>query len=104
MGFGLQLASKLHSFDIVVESDYQRLIDSWKLILLYNGFGFVVQDCLYATSVLHLCNWSFIRRDGNFVAHALAKDCPPDDFLRVWIEEVPLSIDPLVASDVVHVS
>ncbi|KAF2288770.1 hypothetical protein GH714_012559 [Hevea brasiliensis] len=45
------------------------------------------------------CSWSHVRRQGNGVAHALAKDGSAAVREQIWIEEVPGYVQSLVVHD-----
>ncbi|GMI70524.1 hypothetical protein HRI_000721700 [Hibiscus trionum] len=46
-----------------------------------------------------VCNFSFIPRNGNKPAHAMARVCLTSSSERIWVEEAPDSVERLAAED-----
>lgn len=81
--FGLQ--------DIVVESDCQMI---WKLTL-FN----ILASCVCFKSIV----WSHVKRDGNFVAHHLAR-INPFGVEQIWENYYPPEVAPYVLMDVLSLA
>lgn len=101
--------SARHGLQIALEAGYSALIlevDCLKLFnILKEGkiesslFGMVVQDILHLTSQCSCISFSHVRRQGNVVAHTLAKMCKEMEGLKVWLEDFPLEIATAVMVD-----
>lgn len=66
-----------------------------------NKFFLAIDDIRMLTSSFSSVHWSFVRRSGNNVAHALAHFQPLELGKRVWIEDVPDSIVSLALADLI---
>ena len=60
----------------------------------YGPFGHIIDDIRCLVGSFHSCSWSFTRRDGNGVAHSLAKHVLNVLVIDVWMEEAPLFLLP----------
>ncbi|XP_058005261.1 uncharacterized protein LOC131180961 [Hevea brasiliensis] len=103
MAFGLRLAMELSFPHIIAKSYRQLLIGLFQAKETpYSPLGYVLQDCFEWSHLLNRCSWSFTKRSGNYVAHALAK---LDDFSSAeqeyfWIEDIPNAVSAVLALDV----
>lgn len=71
-----------HALSITIESGFTNVILETDNIKLYNHlrkgifvpskFGCTLNDIHYLASLCHSCNYSFVKREGNHVAHGLA--------------------------------
>ena len=50
-------------------------------------------------SVLRSCEFQYVRREGNRLAHSLAKKAVLSADLEVWVEELPENVDGVFQSD-----
>jgi len=66
-----------------------------------SGIGHIIKDCKSISGFLQTCSFSHTRRQGNYVAHALAKRARMSSPLLVWMEYVPPDISYLVFIDVI---
>ena len=64
-------------------------------------FGHIIKDCKSIMGSLRTCSFSHVRRQGNGVAHALARRAKNSHPLLVWMEAVPPDIPYLVHIDVI---
>ncbi|XP_021723946.1 uncharacterized protein LOC110691334 [Chenopodium quinoa] len=88
-----------HALAITLDSGFSRVcLDCLKLHNhLLKGkapptaFG-LVNDILQLALRCQACSFSFVKRNGNRIAHEQAKLSLSFDGLRVWMEEVPLGI------------
>lgn len=101
--FGLQKALERGYQRIVMESDCQGLVQMLKTRKVPKSCleFFVSQILVLARSFISCC-WSFIRREGNRVAHSLAKFHLVEDGLRVWEGDLPELIVDLAIMDLCY--
>ncbi|XP_050248495.1 uncharacterized protein LOC126695706 [Quercus robur] len=65
-----------------------------------SSIGHIIKDCKALRGVFQTCSFSHVRRQGNGVAHALARRARMSFPLSVWMESVPADITYLVYVDV----
>ncbi|XP_021775472.1 uncharacterized protein LOC110739312 [Chenopodium quinoa] len=115
-GFDVDVAEALamrHALHIAMEAGFLRLCLETDCMKLYNHlkkgdvpptpFGKIINDIL---ALVHLCEcvaFSFVKKEGNRVAHGLAKACNQFYKLRVWLEEYPSDVTEFVMADLSHV-
>ena len=63
------------------------------------SIGQIIKDILSIVGSLRTFSFSHTRRQGNYVAHALAKRAIVSFPLLVWMEHVPSDIEQLVILD-----
>ena len=61
--------------------------------------GYFISDILGISALFEFISWSFVKRGGNVVAHALAKYQPFVLGERLWWEGVPDEISDLASRD-----
>lgn len=87
---------------VVIKGDSEivfKALSSW--CLERSGIGHIIKDCKSISCFLQTCSFSHTRRQGNYVAHALAKREMMSSSLLVWMESVPPDISYLVFVDVI---
>ena len=58
-------------------------------------------ECLSLSVLFSFCSFTQIKREGNMVAHGLAKlACQGQEM--IWVEDYPPAIGSLVDSDCIH--
>ena len=62
--------------------------------------GHIIKDCKSLMGCFQTCSFSYVRRQSNGVAHALARRARESSPLSVWMESVPPDISYLVYVDV----
>ncbi|XP_021724334.1 uncharacterized protein LOC110691707 [Chenopodium quinoa] len=87
------------SLKTIMEAGYRNFILETDNISLFHHlkkastppcyFGSLVKDILTLASRCKRCDFSFVKRSGNFVAHSLAKLSFSFSEYRVWLEEYP---------------
>ncbi|XP_035547305.1 uncharacterized protein LOC118348876 [Juglans regia] len=85
---------------VVFEGDTLVMINALKEnVVCWTWYGQVVEEV--KSSLKELLHWKiqFVRRDGNMIAHKLAKFALNIGNLTCWIEECPVFISSLVAFD-----
>ena len=65
-----------------------------------SSIGHIIKDCKSLKGLFQTCSFSHVRRQGNGVAHALARRARMSFPLSVWMESVPADITYLVYVDV----
>ncbi|KAL2899239.1 hypothetical protein RDABS01_024321 [Bienertia sinuspersici] len=115
--FAVDLAKGMalrHALKINLEAgfaDFVLEVDNMKLFTHLTkskkdptSFGSVVADICHLASLCQHVSYSFIKREGNRVAHGLAKlSCNFNEF-RVWLEKVPSVLLEDVIADLAAVS
>ena len=90
---GLRYAKEAGIANLIVEGDCLSLINLLKSSKVQDTFiGFLIQDILSLAASFSFCSWSFEKRAGNKVAHALAHLQPYSFSRRVWDVDTPNSI------------
>ncbi|GLU03679.1 hypothetical protein SLE2022_208660 [Rubroshorea leprosula] len=97
----LQWAHDLTFRKVFLETDCVSLVTAInnEFLSTNSSLGAVLLDCrVLMTSFMH-CQVNHIRREGNAVAHELAKRALHAEANEYWIEEVPIDIAHLVTGD-----
>ena len=87
---------------VVIEADSETVFKAllgW--CLERSSIGHIIKDCKSVSDFLQTCSFSHTRRQGNRVAHALAKRARMSSPLLVWMESIPPDISYLVYVDVI---
>nr|XP_021852026.1 uncharacterized protein LOC110791585 [Spinacia oleracea] len=97
--FGLKKARQYGFQDVILESDSETVVSR----MSKNSFGFSLVDNVLEDISSYSCNfnfvsWSHVRRDGNSVAHHLAK-LVPFGFEQCCENHSPSEISPYVLMD-----
>ncbi|XP_074301446.1 uncharacterized protein LOC141632836 [Silene latifolia] len=99
--FGLRTALQMGLDNVVLESDSSTLITMLKSKSIpANYLGRVGFEILEIAKSFTCIRFSFVRRDGNCVAHGMAHLMPLDYSTRFWVGAIPERIVPLVETDV----
>lgn len=97
--FAVQLARKYGMDRIVIEGDSHVVINRLsKAAIHFSDLDGILEDVLFVSSHLDFVHWSHVRRDGNFVAHHLARVVPLG-VEQVWVNHCPSVIYPYVLMD-----
>ncbi|KAL2926785.1 hypothetical protein RDABS01_028375, partial [Bienertia sinuspersici] len=97
---GLQITLEAGFTKLVIETDNLKLyhhLHAKKIDTSY--FGYIVKDILCLASN-NFISFSFVKREGNKVAHYLARLCIHYDDLRVWLEEYLVEVAKYVLEDI----
>ncbi len=62
-------------------------------------FGNIIANVKFLSSKLLLAHFQHVKRQGNFLAHALAKYARHSAEIEVWMEDVPPTLEHLLSSD-----
>ncbi|XP_048502752.1 uncharacterized protein LOC125498565 [Beta vulgaris subsp. vulgaris] len=92
--------SKRYGFqEIILESDCQLVINKLlKNALRLSDLDSILHDILSSSVGFKSISWSHVRRDGNFVAHHLAR-LFPFGIEQIWENHCPLEVAPYVLLD-----
>ena len=87
-------AREMSLFVIIVEGDCLTVIQA----LLRVGpcpllFGHIIDETKRLGGVLRSCMYQHVRRDGNRLAHCLAKKAVLSAGFKVWVEDLPEDVD-----------
>ncbi|KAL2900832.1 hypothetical protein RDABS01_025914, partial [Bienertia sinuspersici] len=86
--------------EVVLEVDSAKLYKYWsKGITEPSYFGLLVRDILYLAKQCKYITFSHVRREGNKVAHELAKISSNYGEMMIWMEECPDEVRSLVIMD-----
>ncbi|KAL0015374.1 hypothetical protein SO802_002443 [Lithocarpus litseifolius] len=91
------LAVELGFHQCIIEGDSEIVFKALtEGVSNHSSFGHIIKDCKSIMASLRSCSFSHVRRQGNGVAHALAKRAKNSYPLLVWMEAVPPDISFLV--------
>jgi len=83
-----------------LEGDSKTVINSLKRgDMFQSAFGHLIHDTLAFVEALESYTFSYVLRQGNSVADALAKKAKFGSSLTIWMKSVPSDISPYVMSD-----
>ena len=87
-------AQELSLTNVIIEGDCLRVIHT----LVYSGwcktlFTQVIEETKRLGESLRLCQFLHVKRDGNKLAHALARKAVSSADTVVWVEELPSDLD-----------
>ena len=93
-------ARELSLFSIIVEGDSMRVMQAASnkrenLTL----FGHVIKEIHDSCSSFTRISFQHVRRDGNKLAHALARRVVLSADTTVWVEELPTDLEDVFQSD-----
>lgn len=97
--FALKTGRKFGVQDIILESDCKLVIDRLsKSAISSMELDTVLGDILYFCTFFRSVIWSHVKRDGNSVAHSLAKLIPLG-VEQIWENHCPQDVAPYVLMD-----
>ena len=95
----IRLARRFGFQEVVLESDSQVLISRLaKGMVYFSDLDSVLEDILMLSSDFISLVWSHVKRDGNTVAHHLAK-VVPFGVEQIWENHSPVEVNPYVLMD-----
>ena len=102
MRLGLMFAKDLYFQRLVAENDNLEVIQAINHKEDHPSYFYsLINECVEIGSSFTRCNFVHTMRQGNIVAHRLAKyACNRDDI--IWMEESPPIVASLVQSDCTH--
>ncbi|XP_010695719.1 uncharacterized protein LOC104908324 [Beta vulgaris subsp. vulgaris] len=97
---GLKIAMEAGFTSLVLEMDNLYVYSKLKKARQENTIlGSILHDIQVLASQCHSNSFSFVKREGNGVAHVLAKLSCNFEGLRVWLEEYPPEAHAAVMAD-----
>ncbi|XP_010678557.1 uncharacterized protein LOC104894089 [Beta vulgaris subsp. vulgaris] len=95
----VRLAKRFGYDNVVLESDSKVLISRLsKAMVYFSDLDAVLEDILMSSSCFNSLFWSHVKRDGNVVAHHLAK-IVPFGVEQIWENHNPVEVEPYVFMD-----
>ena len=101
----LRFSSKLGFSQVVLEGDSQVLMET--LIndnVFLSSDGLLIDDIRLATRFFSQLHYSHVKREGNKVAHSLARHVLCISNFVVWMEDVPLPFLSIVLANIIGFS
>ena len=93
-------AGELSLFSVIVEGDCLAVIQALRRSgLCPLLFGHIVDETKRLGAILRSCEFQHVRREGNRLAHSLAKKAVLSADFEVWVEELPDDVDGVFQSD-----
>ncbi|XP_023914568.1 uncharacterized protein LOC112026118 [Quercus suber] len=90
----VQLATELCLFDVIFEGDSLRVITAINSAEACRAmFGHIIEEIRGHSLSLARCQFKHIRREGNSLAHALARRADLIADNDIWVEELPIDLD-----------
>ena len=96
----VQLATEMSFLRVVVEGDCKRVVQA----LQAQGRSFtlyrhVIEDVRRIGAMLQTCSFHHVLREGNSLAHSLARRAVLTADTDVWVEELPSDLDDVFQND-----
>lgn len=99
LAMAIKLAKRYGFEEIILESDCQLLVNRLsKGVTHLSDLDSVLDDIFALCTSFKSITWSHVKREGNFVAHHLAK-LVPFGVQQVWENNCPPEISPYVLMD-----
>uniref|UniRef100_A0A2N9G757 RNase H type-1 domain-containing protein n=1 Tax=Fagus sylvatica TaxID=28930 RepID=A0A2N9G757_FAGSY len=97
----IQFAKDLGIMKIDLEGDSRIIVDA----LLHAGpcstfYGHIIEDIKQIAKAFSSVQFKHVKRDGNTLAHLLAKRARLNTSLEIWMESVPPELVSILCSDV----
>ena len=97
------LVKELMLFQVCFEGDCQRVIQAINAPgACRTLFGHIIEEIRCFSSSLVSCSFIHVRREGNKLAHALARRAVLSVDTDVWVEKLPNDLDDVFHSDLVQ--
>ena len=91
---------ELSIFKVVEEGNCLRVVQALKALdRCKTLYGNVIEDTHSQGVTLQHCQFQHVRRDGNKLAHALARRAVLSADIDVWVEELPSNLEDVFQSD-----
>jgi len=101
--YGLRNAHAHGCRNIIIESDCLQLIQMLKSKSIYDSLvGLFIQDIISFVANFDFFSWSFVKREGNQVAHDLAHRHPLCLDGQPWVSDLPEDVISKASNDMYH--
>ena len=95
----VKLGKRFGCKDVIIESDCQVVINRLsKMAIFLSDLDYILYEILSSSTCFSYVAWSHVKRDGNFVAHHLAK-LVPFGVEQIWENHTPMEVAPYVLMD-----
>ncbi|KAL0008216.1 hypothetical protein SO802_009718 [Lithocarpus litseifolius] len=96
----VEFAKELSLFDIILEGDCLRVVQALSASGGCNTlYGHVVNETKRLGAGLRHCSYQHVCREGNKLAHGLARRAVSSADIDVWVEDLPEDLDVVFQSD-----
>ena len=96
----VSLAKELKFDQVIIEGDADVIIKAINSGgFLSSSFGHIIRDMKLLSSAFHNVSYNHTRRQGNRVAHRLARMACNFSPFQVWMEDVPPDVASVYLSD-----
>ncbi|XP_050290021.1 uncharacterized protein LOC126728200 [Quercus robur] len=96
----MEFARELILFDVILEGDCLRVVRALNASGGCNTlYGHVVNETKRLGAALRHCSYQHVGRDGNKLAHSLARRAVSTADIDVWVEDLPGDLDAVFQSD-----
>ena len=96
---GVLLAAKMEVSHVIIESDALSIIQAINDQVFGGELDHIVQNIWEVSSVFSWCSFHHLKREGNRVAHELAKVARITDKSQVWERTIPSPIEHIVIEE-----
>ena len=99
VALAMKLGARYGFHEVIVESDCQLVVNRLsKNAFFLSDLDFILSDIISSSLSFSSISWAHVKRDGNFVAHHLAK-LTPFGYEQVWENHAPTEVAPYVLMD-----
>ena len=91
---------ELSVFKVIMEGDCLKVVQALKARERCNTlYGTVIEDARLQGAAMQACHFQHVRREGNKLAHALARRAVSSADYDVWVEDLPSELEVVFQSD-----
>ena len=96
----VRFATELCVFQVIIEGDCSRIIAALKGFgRCHTLFGHIIDEFKRIGGTLRSCLFQHVRREGNRLAHCLAKKAVLSADTDIWVESLPEDVEDVFHSD-----
>lgn len=99
----LSFASNLDMDQILVESDNLKIVKIWRGGMEIRGSYNILQDINRLRRNFHICGFTWVGRQGNLLAHAVAELVRQSGLPRDWVCRPPYAMVEVLQRDLVMI-
>ncbi|KAK7840018.1 hypothetical protein CFP56_017232 [Quercus suber] len=94
-------ARELSFFEVLIKGDCLRIVQALQASnRCYTLYGHIIDETKRLACLLRRCHFQHVKRDGNRLAHDLARRAALAADTDVWVEDLPSDLDVVFQSDV----